>query len=82
MNNKLLKIDGKSYTYDSLPQHVQQLLEYYNDWNTDLYKLRKDIAKTESAIREALKEMRGEIAKLVATGDLTSIENKEEEKHE
>lgn len=81
MNNKLLKIDGKAYAYDSLPQHLQLLLEYYNDWNTDLYNLRKDVAKTESAIREALKEMRGEIAKLVATGDLASVES-EEEKHE
>ncbi len=82
MTNQTLKIDDKLFNISDLPQHLQTLLDYYNEWNSDVVKLRRETAKTEAAIRESLKELRGELAKLVATGELTPITQIKEESRE
>ena len=78
MTDKMLKIDDNTYRIDDLPQSIKILIDYYNSWNTELQALHKDTAKTESAIREVLKEMKGELAKLVATGELKPVVFNEE----
>jgi hypothetical protein len=76
-DNQVLRINNKQYPVAELSEEIRMLVGYHNIWTNDLNKQRLEVIKTETALRECIRELRGEIAKGEANGEIVSIEDRE-----
>ena len=74
-DSQVLKINGKQYILEQLPEDIQMLVGYHNLWQNDLNKQKLEVIKTETALRECIRELRGEIAKGEANGEIIALED-------
>src|SRR5574343_584831 len=79
MSDQILRIDGAEFMMDDLSPEVRLLVGYYNKWNAELSEAKLEVAKIESAVRECIRELKGEVASLRARGELKSVAERQAE---
>ena len=72
---QLIRINDKQYVLDMLPDDIKMLVNYHNMWMNDLNEQKLEVIKTETALRECIRELKGEIAKAEATGQIIAVED-------
>lgn len=72
---QLIRINDKQYVLDMLPDDIKMLVNYHNMWMNDLNSQKLEVIKTETALRECIRELKGEIAKAEATGQIIAVED-------
>ncbi len=73
---KKLTIDETEYQVDQLPQHIQRMVNLYNDWNKEEQAMVAEHTKIKLAKTELSRQIINEVRKVVGE------ENKEESKEQ